>query len=83
MEDTFHDLQRMIERELDIPASEQKLRWGFPPKELLAPEDPGAPLPLSHGERVSVERIGGAKGGAYDKQQYSSIQPLEKKGEKN
>ena len=65
----------MIENELDIPVSVQKLRWGFPPKELLAPEDPAAPLPLSHGERVSVERVGGAKGVASNKPQYPSIPP--------
>ncbi|XP_019851334.1 PREDICTED: deubiquitinating protein VCIP135-like isoform X2 [Amphimedon queenslandica] len=83
MEDTFHDFQIMIEKELGIPLSQQKLRWGFPPKELLAPEDPRAPLPLSHGERVSVERVGGAKGGASDIPQYPSIQPpeREKKGD--
>ena len=54
---TFTDLQIMIEQELGIPPLEQKLRWGFPPKELCPSEDPSSPLALSHGERVSVERI--------------------------
>jgi hypothetical protein len=47
----------MIENELDIPSSQQKLRWGFPPRELTQPDDPLSPLPLTHGEKVSVERI--------------------------
>lgn len=54
---TFIDLQLMIEQELGIPSEQQKLRWGFPPKELCRPEDPSTPLPLSHGERISVERM--------------------------
>lgn len=47
----------MIEQELGIPPLQQKLRWGFPPKELCPSEDPSSPLALSHGERVSVEKI--------------------------
>ena len=37
----------------------QRLRWGFPPKELRpSEEESSSPLSLSHGERVSVEWVG-------------------------
>ncbi len=40
-----------------IPASRQKLRSGFPPRELLPPDDPTRPLDLANGEKVSVDVI--------------------------
>lgn len=58
---TFLDLQMMIEDELGVPSNCQRLRWGFPPKELRPSED-NAPLTLSHGERVSVEWVGHPSG---------------------
>lgn len=53
----------MIQDELGIPCNCQRLRWGFPPKELHPSED-NTPLCLSHGERVSVEWVGRTVGGA-------------------
>lgn len=58
---TFIDLQTMIEDELGIPSNCQRLRWGFPPKE-LRPSENDEPLTLSHGERVSVEWTGHTSG---------------------
>ncbi len=53
---TFNDLQLMIEDEFDIPCKYQRLRGGYPPKELHQTTDNGQ-LTLSHGERISVEWI--------------------------
>lgn len=47
----------MIEKELGIPEKKQKIRYGFPPKELKPPERDGVLLPLTHGDRVSVAEI--------------------------
>lgn len=38
-----------------IPPERQKLRSGFPPRELLPPADPTHPVNLTNGEKVSVE----------------------------
>lgn len=38
-----------------IPAEQQRLRWGFPPKELRPSTDPTHPVELTNGERVSVD----------------------------
>ena len=78
---TYTDLQLLIEQELGIPVHQQKLRWGFPPKELLPPEDHTSPLPLSHGERVSVERLGG--GPSNTELQYPVIPPPTRSEEGN
>ena len=40
-----------------IPAERQRLRSGFPPKELKPGSDPAHPLELTNGERVSVDII--------------------------
>ena len=44
-----------------IPVEQQRLRWGFPPKE-LRPSDPTHPVELTNGERVSVDVVAGAEG---------------------
>lgn len=38
-----------------IPLERQKLRSGFPPRELHPPSDPSQPVALANGERVSVD----------------------------
>ena len=38
-----------------VPPSRQKLRLGFPPRELVAPSDPAAPVALANGDKVSLE----------------------------
>ncbi len=40
-----------------IPPEMQRLRSGFPPKELKPGPDPTQPLELANGERVSVDII--------------------------
>ncbi|KAG8570715.1 hypothetical protein GDO81_011384 [Engystomops pustulosus] len=54
---TFSELQEGIAKELDIPPFLQCIRYGFPPKELLPPKDgmENEPVPLQHGDRVTVE----------------------------
>ncbi|XP_053322977.1 deubiquitinating protein VCPIP1 isoform X2 [Spea bombifrons] len=54
---TFTELQEGIAKELDIPPYLQCIRYGFPPKELLPPMDgmENEPVPLQHGDRVTVE----------------------------
>ena len=56
---TFSQLQESIERELGIPAGQQKVRHGFPPKELHPPESgkENEPVPLQHGDKVMVEKL--------------------------
>ena len=53
---TFVDLQEMIENELKVPPSQQVLRFGIPPK-VFQPSDPGAPVNLQNGDRVTVEMV--------------------------
>ncbi|KAM9307851.1 deubiquitinating protein VCPIP1 [Gastrophryne carolinensis] len=54
---TFTELQEGIAKELDIPPYLQCIRYGFPPRELLPPKDgmENEPVPLQHGDRVTVE----------------------------
>lgn len=42
---------------------QQRLRWGFPPKELRPSADPTHPVELTNGERVSVDVVAGAERG--------------------
>lgn len=41
---------------------QQRLRWGFPPKELRPSSDPTHPVELTNGERVSVDVVAGVEG---------------------
>ncbi|KAM4705412.1 deubiquitinating protein VCPIP1 [Rhinophrynus dorsalis] len=58
---TFFELQEGIAKELDIPPYLQCIRYGFPPKELVPPKDgmENEPVPLQHGDRVTVEILKG------------------------
>ncbi|XP_048832791.1 deubiquitinating protein VCPIP1 [Brienomyrus brachyistius] len=58
-ETTFSELQRSIAEEFAVPPAQQCIRHGFPPKELLPPKEgqEEEPLPLQHGDRVSVETL--------------------------
>jgi len=38
-----------------VPPSRQKLRSGFPPRELVAPSDPTLPVALANGDKVSLD----------------------------
>ena len=57
LETTFQQLQEAIEKELGIPPTQQKIRFGFPPRELQPPDvgSESEPVPLQHGDRVTVE----------------------------
>ncbi|CAL1580650.1 unnamed protein product [Knipowitschia caucasica] len=54
---TYGELQQSIAREFSVPPSQQCIRLGFPPKELLPPAagEENEPVALQHGDRVSVE----------------------------
>lgn len=54
---TYAQLQQKINQELQIPVSKQTIKYGFPPKELRTPtpEHENDPLPLYHGDRITVE----------------------------
>ncbi|KAJ3596497.1 hypothetical protein NHX12_002904 [Muraenolepis orangiensis] len=54
---TFLQLQESIVREFTVPAARQCIRYGFPPKELAAPEagEETRAVALRHGDRVTVE----------------------------
>ncbi|KAG8441977.1 hypothetical protein GDO86_010959 [Hymenochirus boettgeri] len=66
---TFSELQEGISKELAIPPYLQSIRYGFPPKELIAPREgmENEPVPLQHGDRVTVEILKGK-----EKQQHTS-----------
>ena len=57
---TFVDLQEMIEKDLNVPASQQVLRFGIPPK-VFQPSDPSDPVNLQNGDRVTVEVVPSVK----------------------
>jgi len=54
---TFSELQSMINSSVNVPPHRQKIRIGFPPKELKPPpeSDKDKPIPLQHGEKIVVE----------------------------
>lgn len=52
---TFQQLDAAIRQQFDIPTGKIRIRYGFPPKELHVGDNPDDPLPLQHGEKVSVE----------------------------
>ncbi|XP_033752592.1 deubiquitinating protein VCIP135-like [Pecten maximus] len=54
---TFDGLQQMIQSAVDVPPSRQKIRVGFPPKELKPPADSDSDqlLNLQHGDKIAVE----------------------------
>lgn len=54
---TFAELQALIERAVDVPPAQQKLRRGFPPQELRAPAEGEEDqiLPISHGDKILLE----------------------------
>ncbi|XP_070565133.1 LOW QUALITY PROTEIN: deubiquitinating protein VCPIP1-like [Ptychodera flava] len=54
---TYKELQMKIEQELLVPAERQKLKYGFPPRDLKAPEEgkDDEPVPLQHGDKVMIE----------------------------
>lgn len=54
---TFLELQKSIAKQFNVPQSQQCIRYGFPPKELLPPKDgeENEPVALQHGDRVTVE----------------------------
>ncbi|OCT74788.1 deubiquitinating protein VCPIP1 [Xenopus laevis] len=58
---TFSELQEGIAKELAIPPYLQCIRYGFPPKELVLPKQglENEPVPLQHGDRVTVEILKG------------------------
>ena len=56
---TYKDLRDAISSNFNIPPELQKIKYGFPPKE-LKPHDEGGEtevVPLQHGDRVVVEEI--------------------------
>jgi deubiquitinating protein VCIP135 len=50
-------LQDAIHKELGIAPADQKIRFGFPPRLLQAPQEgkEQEPIPIQHGDRVRVE----------------------------
>ena len=57
---TFVELKEMIEKELNVPPSQQLLRFGIPPK-LFQPSDPEAAVNLKNGDKVTVEVVPSAE----------------------
>lgn len=55
----FDTLQNMIYKAVKVPPERQRIRIGFPPKELKKPSDSdiNEPIPLSHGDKISLEII--------------------------
>lgn len=55
----FERLQDMIYKAVKVPPERQRIRIGFPPKELKRPSgsDLHEPIPLAHGDKISLEII--------------------------
>ncbi|KAI8501465.1 Deubiquitinating protein VCIP135 [Branchiostoma belcheri] len=54
---TFQELQARIASELGVPGDRQRIRYGFPPRPLAPPKPgmEGEPVPLQHGDKVTVD----------------------------
>ncbi|KAL3842550.1 hypothetical protein ACJMK2_020546 [Sinanodonta woodiana] len=52
---TYKELQKLIFQAVYVPADQQKIRIGFPPKVLDPPEVESQIIPLQHGDKVSLE----------------------------
>ena len=54
---TYSDLQAKLESELNVAPQRQRIKHGFPPRELVAPSEDkqDEPLPIQHGDRLTVE----------------------------
>ncbi|XP_071490949.1 deubiquitinating protein VCPIP1-like [Diadema antillarum] len=55
---SYSQLQALIEAKLHVPPARQRIKHGFPPKELRAPpvgEEETAPLLLQNGDKLTVE----------------------------
>ncbi|GBM38732.1 Deubiquitinating protein VCIP135 [Araneus ventricosus] len=52
---SYTQLQEWIKDKFSIPIPNQRIKIGFPPKELEAPVNSTQPLPLKHGDRLVVE----------------------------
>ncbi|XP_060086335.1 deubiquitinating protein VCPIP1-like [Ylistrum balloti] len=54
---TFNDLQQMIHSAVDVPPKRQKIRVGFPPKELKPPPESESDrlINLQHGDKIALE----------------------------
>ncbi|CAL1268805.1 unnamed protein product [Larinioides sclopetarius] len=52
---SYTQLQDWIKDKFSIPVPNQRIKIGFPPKELEAPVNSTQPLPLKHGDRLVVE----------------------------
>ena len=56
-ETTYAGLQEILAKELSVEPPRQRIKYGFPPKELKPPAEgkEEEPLPLQHGDRITVE----------------------------
>lgn len=54
---TYSQLQTLIESKLHVTPSRQRIKYGFPPKELRAPPsgEEGTALPLRNGDKLMVD----------------------------
>ncbi len=64
---TYASLQSRLELELGVPPASQRIKYGFPPRELKAPNEGNEEedLPLQHGDRVTVEVLPEVKKGTF------------------
>ena len=55
----YEELTSVIESEVGVPRDRQRIRIGFPPKELKppVPGEEGKPIPLKHGDKIMLEAI--------------------------
>ena len=52
---TFQQLRDLIAEQVSLSPDRQRLRIGFPPKELKQPENADEIIPLLHGDKINVE----------------------------
>ncbi len=55
---SYQALRERLQQEFEVPLDRQKIKHGFPPRELHPPgegESMEEPVPLQHGDRITLE----------------------------
>ncbi|CAL1543504.1 unnamed protein product, partial [Lymnaea stagnalis] len=75
---TFLELQSLITDAVDVPSAKQKIRYGFPPRELKPPATPEGDykVPIQPGDKITLDILHPL---AQDKPAAKMTKPAEKK----
>ncbi|XP_069134071.1 deubiquitinating protein VCPIP1-like [Argopecten irradians] len=74
---TFDGLQQRIQSSVNVPPSRQKIRIGFPPKELKPPAEADSDklLNIQHGDKISVEVLPDPSSVGGRSKSFSAVSP--------